>query len=188
MFISKKFKSQKGITLLELIIAISIFAVTVIAATEIFKMVLVSQRSSLAAKNLQENMRYTFESIAKEIRMAYRDNGECADLNDGLVYQPANNNTELYLKNYHRECVHYFLDSGRFKVSREDSATHVTVTNFITPDEINISNLQFEVIDDGANATTQPRVTMKMDIATTGKAEQRQQMKIQTTLSSRYYR
>jgi prepilin-type N-terminal cleavage/methylation domain-containing protein len=200
----KKFKSQKGITLLELIIAMAIFAVAVISAVEIFQMALQAQRSALSAKNLQENMRYAFEIINKEIRMAYRNDGAgndfvCPNPSTGLLYQTSANHDELYFRNYHGECVHYFLNNGQLMITREDPSTnpHTTITNPITPgglvatstpNGILITNLKFDVIN-GSDTTKQPRVTIMMDIETLdAKINRRQKMKIQTTLSSRYYR
>ena len=66
---------------------------------------------------------------------------------------------------------------------REDKACGVT------PVKIEVSNLKFNVVDDaiGAFHSTQPYVTMSMDVEAIGLAIHKQKMKIQMTVSSRYY-
>ena len=54
---------------------------------------------------------------------------------------------------------------------------------------INISNLDFTVVDDliGSFHSIQPRVTMRLDVEAEGKELNKQEMKLQTTISGRYY-
>ena len=184
---------QSGVTLLEMLVAVSLFSVVVLAATGIFKMVTEGQRNAIAAQNIQENMRYAFEAMSKEIRMAQKSEHNCESVvGDLAVYKVYNVTANiqgdiLYFKNKNGDCVAYYLedDAGisRLKVYRGTSA------NFITPNEIKVSNLKFNVIDDdiGAFHTVQPLVLMTMEVEAIGKAMHKQSMRIQTAVSSRYY-
>jgi len=173
--------NKKGTTLLEMVVALALFSTAMLSATEIFLLVIEGQRNAIAAQNLQENMRYSFETMAKELRMAHKDQGgDCNMVNDERIYEADVTNKELYFKNYHDQCVRYYIDNDRLKIDRDLDVA------YITPDEIKVSNLKFDVVDDIQNK--QSRVTMKMDIENLGgKALYRKNMKIQTTLSSRYY-
>lgn len=170
--------------MIEMIVAVSIFAITVVSLTEIFTLMLNGQRSAIASRNLQENMRYAFEVMAKEVRMAHVNASWhnvifCPNITDGKIYESGGiNGTELRFKNYHNECTVYSLDNGRIKIERDG------IWGYITPDEISVSGLKFLVTDN--YSTRQSFVTMKMDIETVG-MKNNQNMTIQTSLSSRYY-
>lgn len=179
--INKIIKNQKGVTLLELTVAVGIFSVIILSAMQIFNLALEGQRNALAGQNIQESMRYAMEVISKEIRMAQKVvSGQCSSFSmEGEVYKTNSpTNSELYFKNYKNECVKYFVNSGRLKIERGADS------DFITPDEVIISDINFEVFND---AGQQPRVTVVLDVEARGKAMHKQKIKIQTTISSRYY-
>jgi prepilin-type N-terminal cleavage/methylation domain-containing protein len=180
--VDKILKNQKGITLLELIVAVGIFSVVILAATGIFQAAMEGQRSAIAAQNLQESMRYAFEVMSKEIRMAQKSTGgDCGGgFGSGKIYKTKSGNDELNFKNYNGECVKYRLNGDRLEIERN------SIAGFITPDEIKVSNLKFSIVDN--IPAEQSKVTMKMDIETAGgKDMHKQRMTIQTSVSARYY-
>ena len=73
-------QNKKGVTLLEITVAVAIFSVVMLSATEIFRMVIEGQRNAIASQNVQESMRYAFETMAKEIRTAIASNDDCESL------------------------------------------------------------------------------------------------------------
>lgn len=173
-------KNNKGVTLLEMVVAVAIFSVAVLAAMGIFNMAIEGQRNVIAAQNLQESLRYSLEMMGKEIRMAQKVSGsDCPGFGMGnKVYRTSA--SELYFKNIKGECVKYFLDNNRLKIKRADNE------DFLTPDEIKINKLNFYVVDDGV-ASEQSRVTVLIEAEAVGKEMHKQKMQIQTTISSRYY-
>lgn len=210
-------KDERGVTIIEMLIAISIFALTIIAVVEIFTTVLSSQRNAIAARNLQENIRYAFDAMAKELRMARIDGNGSDNYCDGWVLpEPTdpdqstididvstykiydNDDTEtgdgashLKFRNYRNECVRYDLYDNRIRIFRDGKRA------YITPDELRISNLNFRVRENysgsfygssGSGEQKQATVTIRMDIDTPNeKKTSQQEMKIQTSISSRYY-
>src|SRR3989338_7515952 len=56
-------KNQKGTSLLELLVALSLFAMIILSATSIFKAVIDGQRNSISAQNVQESLRYALEKF-----------------------------------------------------------------------------------------------------------------------------
>lgn len=166
---------------MELTVAVALFAVTIVSAMSIFRLVAEGQRNAIASQNIQASMRYALEVISKEIRMAQKaDGGDCPGYGlSGKVYK-TNSNNDLYLKNYKGECVKYILNNNRLEITRAGTPA------FITPDDIKISNLKFTVKD--VSTTEQPLVTISMDAEmAAGSSMHKQPMKIQTTISSRYY-
>ena len=169
---------------MEILVAVAIFSVVVLSATQIFEMVIKGQRNAIAAQNVQENMRFVLEIISKEIRTAQKAGaGECpTGVPSGKIYKTDTGSIggELYLKNDNDECVKYGLNGTRFEIDRAG------VSGFITPDEIEITDLRFNIIY-GNIGIDQSMVVVSMGIKAVGKAMHEQSIKLQTTISSRYY-
>lgn len=178
--IKRKAKNQAGTTLFELVVAMAIFIVLILAVTSIYQLVYQAQRNAVDARNTQESMRYVMEVFSKEMRSAKRDGdaftpGICSNVTDGQIYETTG--SELNFRNYKDACVKYYLSGNTLMVN------HGTTIASATPNEIKVSNLQFMV----QGTTEQPRVTMKADIEVLKRTSNKQQLKIQTTISSRFY-
>lgn len=177
--------NKSGMTLMEMVVAISIFTTVVFMSSNIFSTIMSGQRRSIAQQNTQENMRYLFEIISKEIRHAQRSDGECygAAQNRNFNTNPANN--ILYFKNKNDECVSYALVDGVLMIRRGARNAQAS------PDFLEISGLTFEVTDNrivqGSNPRVQPRVTFKMRSSMRNQAVDNIVLNMQSTISSRYY-
>lgn len=169
--------------MVELLVVVALFALIVITSTQIFQMVLEGQRNAVAAQNVQENIRYALEVMSKELRMAKQSDVECMAAGTNKVYNISDDNAILYFKNKDDQCVSYYLESGRLKINRN------SIINFITPSDIVVSNMKFDVVDNliAGEFTIQPTVTIELDVYNEGKDMHKQNLKIQTTISSRYY-
>ncbi len=177
--IGDKIKKQKGFTLLEILISISIFTASILMITQIFLKINEGQRNIIAAQNVQESMKYAFEVMSKEIRNPIRDTaGTC--ITAGSAYEETGN-VSLKFLNQFGECIEYKRENDggvyRLVIVRDLSGSV-----FVTPDDIEVSNLYFDV-----NNTNQERVTMLIDVNAIGKEIDVQKMKIQTTISARLY-
>lgn len=185
MFIGRIKKDNQGMTLIEMIVAISIFTVVVFMVSNIFMTIVAGQRRSIVQQNTQESMRYVFEVFGKEIRQAQRSDKDCDSSALNRNYNTNAGNNILYFKNKAGDCVSYFLSDGILMVRR---GARIAST---TPQFLKISGLYFDVTDNtigqGFEDKVQPRVTFKM------KAEGRDgsygdiSLYMQTTISSRYY-
>src|SRR5680860_334536 len=114
----QKYNHQSGYTLVEVIVSTALFVVIMLSMTQIFKMMLDYQRQAIATQNVQENLKYFFEVISKEMRMAVRaqSGGNCDHMPAKARFVLGSNiyGDILYIKNYHNECVTYSLakDNG----------------------------------------------------------------------------
>jgi len=177
-----------GFSLIEVIVSVSLFSVIILSMTQIFKMVIDSQRSALATQNVQESLKYFLEVTGKEIRMAQKNEGVCSGIPDDEIYVISSNayGDTLYFKNYYNQCVTYSLDQDgtgdrqRFRVSRG------LVSDFISPAKIRIDKLSFIALS-GAT-TTQMAITLNIKAYALGQGEFKSEMDIQTTMTSRYYK
>lgn len=177
--ISKVCKNKKAFTLVEMLVVVSIFAVISISVVQTFNVFVLAQEKALASKEMQENIRYAFEVISKEIRMVRVDNdGICVTQGDAYWVDPTGD--QLYFLNQYNQCVHYFMESGRFKIKRGDKPSV-----FVTPSSLNVSNLQFSVV--GSLPSEQPRVTVLIKTNPVSTKISGMDMSLQTTLSTRHY-
>lgn len=101
-------KSRAGFTLIEIIVAVAIFALVVVVVLEIFLASLNGQRKAFLLQEAQENSRYILESMTKEIRMS-------------TVHQPPSTAEALNLTNGKGENIWYRFDNaGTKKIYRDN--------------------------------------------------------------------
>ena len=205
----KIYRNKKGYSLLEMIVAIAMFATIFLMVTSIYLSLLRAQRSVIATQTIQESMKFVFELIGKEIRTAQKSNNFCesdpafqsaftlplsADDNpakkiyniDSASLAP---DDIFYFKNKDNECVAYYLEDdvdgvARLKINRDGN------NMFVTPNDIDLNNLSFSVIDDdvGAFHLIQPAITIRVDVSYVGsKNMHKQTTTLQTSITSRYY-
>lgn len=194
---SKQQSGQKGFTLIEVIVSVSLFVVIVLSATSIFKLAIDGQRSAIATQNVQESLKFFLEVIAKEIRMAQKNAGVCTGIADDKIFEVTeqiDGSDMLYFKNYYGECVKYYLAADgisssnlRFKISRTPGGSAATpAVGFISPAKIRIKNLHF-IISSSAS-TSQPMVTINLNANAIDNSQLDSDMTLQTSITSRYYK
>lgn len=177
---------KRGFTLLEMVVAVGIFAIIVVSATAIFQQVVEGQRRAIAAHNTQENIQYIFESISKEIRNAKVNDDAapaCPDIAAGKIFRLVSA-SEIKFKNQSGQCVTYKLNNGVFTVSRVAPGG---ADNFLplTPDELTVTNLKFALKPAPA---FQEAVAIIMGIVNNASNDRfKTPINTQTTISSRYY-
>ncbi|PJA11021.1 hypothetical protein COX67_01980 [Candidatus Falkowbacteria bacterium CG_4_10_14_0_2_um_filter_36_22] len=194
---NKTLKNSQGFTLIEMMVAVSIFSIVILAATGILNYVLKGQVASVASQNVQESMRYALEVMSKEIRTAPEVGSGCSFLFSPvkIVYNisPGFESDYLYFINKKNECILYNLDNNRIMISRDLNKNNSLDANefaYITPDAIEVTDLKFKVLDDAIDAfhTVQPLVVMSMDVKSKNTFVKDKKVRIETAISSRFYR
>lgn len=181
----KAAKNKKGVTLLELVVAVALFSFTIISATRVFKVVIDGQRDAVASQDMQESIRYTFERMAKEIRMANKDEtGSCTGI-IGKVYADNPFNDELSFLNYKDECITYFSSGGRLMMTWDPPGLSPQ-TMPLTPQSVSIDSLRFSVDDSVGSEQSKATIFIRLE-ANTAIEKHKQTMDMQTTISARYY-
>jgi len=176
---------EAGFSLIEVLISVVLFSMIILSATEIFKLVIDGQRSALASQNVQESLKYFFEVMDKEMRMAHKNNGICSGIEDDQIFAVTANSygDVLRFKNRYGECIEYALaldgENQRFKITRGVNSA------YISPSKIRVNNLHFILNN---TAGTQPMVTVNFQAWALDEAQFKSEMKIQTTITSRYYK
>lgn len=156
-------KSNKGFTLIELIVAMAIFVVVISLTMGIFVKAIEGQRKVKAIQNVQENARFVLERMAREIRMS-------------TINTSAGNNLGITAyKVTGDESVIYSLSGDQ--ILRNGEA--------VTSSQIQVSQLKFYVNQD---PNIQDRVTIMIAVQNIAqKPKQQVKINLQTTISLRDY-
>jgi Tfp pilus assembly protein PilV len=175
-------KQQAGVTLLELVVAISLFTMLILSVTQIFNLTLRVGANVVASQKVQKEMRYIFEVISKEVRMAKVDkDGTC--ITQDWLYQIfdggslSDRGQELKFLNKDDECVVYSFVDDSFSIDRDG------VSEELTSDEIVVEDLEFRRF--GYTPVEQPIILLRMTVY--NKSDPNKKMKLQTTIASRDY-
>jgi len=166
MFIQKKYNKESGLTLIELIVAIGVFGLVVSMAFGIFVLALVSQRRIIALRNVEDSIRFTIESMTKEIRTGKNFSGGVGSLS---------------FTNAKGESIVYRLNGGIVEKSSDGGANYSAVTG----SETTVDYLNFYLMGQAPGDGLQPRVTITTS-ATSQVGNQSANLKVQTTISERF--
>ncbi len=186
----KKINNKNGFTLVEMTVAAGLFGLIVLSMTQIFHMTIKAQQDALASQNLQENLRYVFEAISKEVRMAQKgEANECEwifseeAINKTYNVITENGHDALFFKNQYGNCVGYFFENNTVRVIRGAHQAQVT------PNSVNVTDLNFEVKDyeKGEFSSGQARVMLNLTMNTSQGLHKDKEIIMQTAISSRVY-
>ena len=170
---------KKGYTLIEVLVAVSIFTILVAGPTGLFITALRGQRKALAVMEIFDNSSYALEYISRALRMAKKDDLTVMNclLGDKVNYELTHSGQGIKFRNYNDECQEFYLEGGQIK-----EAKGVNILS-LTPDDLEITNLIFQV--SGAEQTDylQPRVTILLEIRKRTQPESK--IRLQTTISQR---
>jgi prepilin-type N-terminal cleavage/methylation domain-containing protein len=179
--------NRSGFSLLELIIAVALFSLTIIMAAGIFQTVTNSQREAVASQEMQENTRYSMEKMSKELRTAQKDKTHSC-IPSGNIYWVNAGNTALQFLNFRGQCICYYLINGNLMTSgggceNGTQENHNPVP--LMPQRVKVSNLIFKVTDSGNHR--QANVIFKMRVENIVGGQKNKKIDIETSLSSRFY-
>lgn len=164
----QKTKNNQGFTVVELIVAMSIFAILLTVAVGSFVQGIRSQRILTHLMEINNNAGLVLERIAREVRTGDRF---CGDL---LTLCNVTNQTSLSFTNYKNESVSYALAGNA--ISRNGVP--------ITADNVKITYLNFSVSQQGSICKPW-RITIAMGVSSKNAELASQVTRLQTTISSR---
>lgn len=176
-------RKNKGVTLIEILAAVAIFAITIGAISGIFISTIRTQRRILATQELLDQTSYVLEYMGRALRMAKKDSS--------LVCLFTEKNYEngvdwirflkFDLATSTDICYKFYLSGDRLYESRGGAAGIP-----ITSDKLTVNSLKFVVSgDDLPIDNLQPRVTIFLRIEGRGETGSRPEIQIQTSISQR---
>jgi len=181
---------NKSYTLIEVLVAVSIFTIIIAAPTGFLVGSLKAQQKALASQKLLGNTSYTLEYMSRALRMAKKDKwGEC--ITDKYNYENPDGESSIRFLNYDLLCQEFFLQGTQLY---ERKSTNKSTENFgdpvaLTSEDLDIipEKAKFKLSGESQTDYDQPRVTLFLEIKG-GKGqmeETRPLIKIQTTISQR---
>ena len=157
---------KKAFTLIEILVAVSIFIVVITVALTLFVSGINGQRKVIALQDVQDNVRFLMGFIIKEIRMSEINYINSSILN---ITRPGG------------ELVTYTFNNSEGTIERTDSSTNGPINS---NDVLVYGN--FYGLGIGSSDNQQARVTIVMDVQkNSGKVEGNASIKVQTTISQR---
>lgn len=146
--------NNQGVTLLEIMIAISVFSVVVIAAIGLFVSLIKNQKALLDKAYVLNTLSYSTEYIAKALRMAQKDlNGSCIGVKKNFESQ---NSSHIKFLNYNNECQEFWLENNVLKVRK------LNLTHNLTPDNIIVEGLSFVLTGESQDDFLQPKISFSI--------------------------
>lgn len=165
----KKFRknmSESGLTVIELIVAVGIFSLVIGMTIGIFVVSITTQRRVTALRNVDDNIRFTIESMAREIKT-------------GKNFSSVANS--LSFTNANGESVVYRLNADIVEKSSDGGTNYSAVTG----SEVTVNYLNFYLMGQAAGDGLEPRITITIG-ATSQAGNQSANLKVQTTISERF--
>jgi len=174
---------NKAFTLIEIMVAVAIFAMMLTVFTGFFVGAVQSQRRTLAAQELIDNVSYNLEYMSRAIRMARKDMVEdCISIKNN--YEMTRQGKGIKFKNYQGECQEFFWNDNDNRLYESKNGETVLP---LTPAGLEVLSFQLGPSDSwGQEQETQPRVTVYLEIkGKEQKPELQPSISIQTTISQR---
>ncbi len=184
-----KRKTNKGFTLIELMVSVSLFALMVAAVSGVFISNIKNQKQILAIQEMTGQASYGLEFMSRALRMAVKQTGEgisCLS-NEGENYELTNGGAGILFINHldNDDCQQFFLENNRLKY-RRGIGTLSPVTSDLTSPSLRVNILKFNLIGGSQADDQQPRVTVFLKIIrNTGAGNSPVSTTVQTTLSQR---
>ncbi len=165
---------HKGFTLVELLVAMTLFLVLIGIATGGFIRVLRTQRAIVELMAVNDNTVLTLEQMAREIRTGYH----FAKISE----------TELQFVNANNQVVRYRLrDDAIERASKNETAGLIEEADYkkITADNVKIINFTVSLLGNNAGDGYPPRITIGLSVTGKSKYLENISTNIQITISAR---
>ena len=181
----KHFKNQKGISLIELLVAMSVFIIISSAVSGILISGIKGQRHTLASQRLLDQTSFAMEYMGRALRLAKRDDGTTGCISPNTNYEIINSGTGVRFINHleQNDCQEFFLGgtNGDQLMQRKNNLANVFS---LTSPELKVDSLKFIISGEpGPPDPLQPRVTISMEVR--DKKQNEPTILVQTTISQR---
>ncbi len=176
---------NKGFTLVELMVTITIFSIIIEIILGIFILGIRQQRISLNTQLTLDQLSYALEFMSRSLRMAKKELGENCLTVIGYNYEnPSNNSFSIRFINTldGNDCQEFFLEDGQLKYRKDinNSSETFPLTSTST---LEITALTFTLEGASQEDKLQPKVSIYLEA--TSKIDPARKIKIQTTISQR---
>jgi len=154
--------TKKGFTLIEMLVAITIFSIVVSAISGIFISSVQNQKKVLANREVLDQLSYALEYMGRALRMAKKDlTGECVGVSGNNYGVPAT--STISFLNHEGHCQQFSLLEGKIVEQRSSDRT---ASNFSDPIDLTSSNIQINVLEFLVQGKEQPPTDYRQPLVT----------------------
>lgn len=178
-FCLNKDTNNKGFTLIEIMLSVTLFSILIVAVLNIFHYSAKAHEKILNSQEILNQTSYIMEYMSRSIRMAQKDiDGACLGTTGKTYINPDANSIKFI--NYDGVCQKFYLDHDILKQSIDGVEVPLISSEF----KVNL--IKFEILGDEIGDNIQPRITIFLDIESdTTDIDKQTQVKIQTSVSQR---
>jgi len=172
---------QKGVSLVEMLVAAVVFSIIFAASTGVFVSAVKIQKYNLNQHELLDQSAYAIEYISRALRMARTaENNLC--ISTGENYQVTVGKDRIKFVNYKGKCQEFYWDtsSKQIKVAGDEFTGNIPLTS----DKYTVNSLSFTLAGGVGGDDLQPRVTFFVDIESEILGD-KPRIILQTTISQR---
>ncbi|MBI3459055.1 hypothetical protein HY061_02215 [Candidatus Azambacteria bacterium] len=169
-------KFQNGTSLVEFIVAMSIFTTVLMAATGAYFSYSAGSRKSFASQNVIDEGQFILDTMSKEMRTG--TNFTYLQNSDNSI-----NNKTISFTDAFGGFIKYQLNNNKIEKNINNSGFES-----ITSNQIKINNLIFNIAGNTLNDQLQPKITVSVQLSNkndSGKNELNSLINLQTTISQR---
>jgi prepilin-type N-terminal cleavage/methylation domain-containing protein len=166
-------RGQAGFTLIEMIVAVGLFAVVMLVSVGALLSLVTANRKAQGLQSVMNNMNVAIDGMVRAVRMgsSYDGSGQCSGNIDGQPKDCTGGSTQFSFEPYHNcsdpntHCDGsglvprriYWYDSVSKSIYRSDDGT-LAGSAPITSPEVNINSVTFYVLGSASGDTQQPKV------------------------------
>lgn len=177
----KKYKLNKGLTLVEIMVASSMFIVVMLIISGSIVSVFSSNQKSNNLRSVMDNLNLTLESMTRTIR--FSKNYNCGSYSPLTTPQNCPAGSSNFTITFGSTPISYSLSGGRIK----RITNGVDTNTYITSPDVAISSLKFVVEGSDPTDNLQPRVTIMVKGTAGGTGSRGSTFSLETTISQRQF-
>lgn len=171
---------NNGLTLIEMLVAVTVFAIIVGAISGLFISGVRAQRRVLATQEILDQTSYVMEYIGRALRMAKKDlTGDCisAELN---YEKTGSGDGGIRFKNYKDTCQEFYLKGTQLMEEKNGNLLP------LTSDNLRVVYFNIDLSGQSQADDLQPRVTIYLEIESERQVPgSPPEIRIQTSISQR---
>jgi len=174
---------NKGVTLIEMLVAVTMFGIIVGAISGLFISGIRSQRRVLSTQELLDQTSYVMEYMGRALRMAKKDlTGTCIPVKTNYQTNPPTDNWIKFI-DYNGICTEFFLDTANKQLKKTAGGATLPLTS--TKLQVNSFRISLSGAEQPPTDYLQPRVTIFLEVLGREAAGSRPKIQIQTSISQR---
>lgn len=187
MFKNLKKIGDKGTTIIELLVAISVFSIFITISSQLLAVALSEHQKASEKAELLNQISYALEYMNRSLRMAQKDTfGNCIFKNSN--YENSGGNASLRFLNYEGKCMEFYRDDELQVIMVKKSIDDNDKDNLGAPVALtsaghSVDSLYFLLNGQSQGDSLQPSVSIAMKIK--GRTSVAQEIQIQSTVSQR---